>query len=240
MSQGLYIIGTDTEVGKTVVSAGLLYLLRKNKLNAAYFKPVASGQSMVNGKAVSSDAAFVKNVADFAEDEANITPFAYKNAVAPHLAARMEDKPVEPGVIQDRLRHLKSQYDLIIAEAAGGLAIPLNDKGFMQYDLIGDLGFSCLLIARTGLGTINHTLLTLEVAASHGLIINGLVLSGYQETDIERDNIQTIGKLAAVPHIFVLPALTGVDTEKLQAGNLREVFEATFTTDQIIGLMDKI
>jgi dethiobiotin synthetase len=240
MPQGIYIIGTDTEVGKTVISAGFLYLLHKNKLNAAYFKPVASGQSIVNGKAASSDAAFVKDVSELAEDETNITPFAYKNAVAPHLAARMENKPVDTGTIQDRLRHLKSRYDLIIGEAAGGLAVPLNDEGFMQYDLIRDLGFSCLLVARTGLGTINHTLLTLEFARIHGLTIKGIVFSGYRGTSIEQDNIRTIRRLTVVPHVFVLPALADVDTEKLKMGNLRKVFEETFVTDQIMGLMDKI
>ena len=240
MSKGIFIIGTDTEVGKTVVSAGLMSLLLGNKCNAAYFKPVASGQVLLNGSYQSIDASFVKAVSGFAEEQKNITPFSFKNAVAPHFAARLEGRSIDSADIKDRLQYLKDHYDFIIAEGAGGLAVPLNDQGFMQYDLIRELGFSCLLVAGTCLGTINHTLLTLRFAKSEGLKIKAIVMNGNRQTDTETDNIETLKKISGIPVIFTIPALTGVDTEKLQQGNIADVFKNTIDINEIIGLMESI
>jgi dethiobiotin synthetase len=238
MSKGIFIIGTDTEVGKTVVSAGLMHLLLSNKCKAAYFKPVASGQVLLNGVYQSIDASFIKTVTGFAEDHKNITPFSFKNAVAPHFAARLEGRSIDLVAIKDTMQYLKNHYELIIAEGAGGLAVPLSDQGFMQYDLIRELGFPCLLVCRTGLGTINHTLLTLRFAQNVGLAIKGIVMNGNRQTDTETDNISTIRKLSGIPAIFTIPALEGVDTEKLQQGNITDVFERTINIDEIIGLME--
>jgi dethiobiotin synthetase len=143
-------------------------------------------------------------------------------------------------VIKDILQYLKNHYDWIIAEGAGGLSVPLDDQGFMQYDLIRELGFPCLLVCRTGLGTINHTLLTIRFAQSAGLRIKGIVMNGNGQTQAETDNIETIRKLSGIPAIFTIPALAGVDTEKLQTGNIRDVFESTIDIGEIIGLMERI
>lgn len=240
MSKGIFIIGTDTEVGKTVVSAGLMHLLLGNKHKAAYFKPVASGEVLLNGSSQSTDASFVKAVSGFAEDPKNMTPFSFKNAVAPHFAARLEGRSIDLAVIQNTLQYLKNSYEMIIAEGAGGLAVPLNDQGFMQYDLIRELGFPCLLVCRTGLGTINHTLLTLRFAKSAGLAIKGIVMNGDRQTEAETDNIETVKKLSGIAAIFTIQALTGVDTEKLQPGNIADVFERTIDIKKIIGLMESI
>jgi len=240
MSKGIFIIGTDTEVGKTVVSAGLMHLLLENNYKAAYFKPVASGQVLLNGSYQSTDATFVKAVSGFAEDSKNITAFSFRSAVAPHFAARLESKSIDLAVIRNVLQYLKNRYEFIIAEGAGGLAVPLNDQGFMQYDLIRELGFPCLLVSRTGLGTINHTLLTLRFAQSEGLVIKGIVMNGDGQTSVEIDNIETIRKLSDIPAFFTIPALHGVDTEKLQSGNIADVFEKNIDIKKIIGLMESI
>ena len=240
MSKGIFIIGTDTEVGKTVVSAGLMHLLLGSNYKAAYFKPVASGQVLLNGSYQSTDASFVKAVSGFAQEQKNITPFSFKNAVAPHFAARLEGRSIDLAVIKDRLQYLKDHYDFIIAEGAGGLAVPLNNQGLMQYDLIRELGFPCLLVARTCLGTINHTLLTLRFAKSEGLKIKAIVINGNRQTETETDNIKTIREISGIPAIYTIPALTGVDTEKLQPGNIADVFKNTIDINEIIGLMESI
>lgn len=240
MSKGIFIIGTDTDAGKTVISAGLLYLLLKNKCRAAYFKPVASGETGISGVNMSVDAAFVKKVAGFSEDQKLVTPFSFADAVAPHLAARLAHRPIDVAVIQQRLYELMNRYDVIIGEAAGGLAVPLNDAGYMQYDLIRKLGFPCLLVARAGLGTINHTLLTLSLAERVGLKIKGILINGAGATLIEQDNVAMIKKLSGVKTIFTLPPMASVDTEKQQAGNLREVFDRTIKIDDIVALMETV
>jgi dethiobiotin synthetase len=225
-------------VGKTVVAAGLMYLLLKNKYRAAYFKPVASGEVETDGAKVSADAAFVGVVSGFAEKPGRVTPFAFADAVAPHLAARLASRRIDPAVIQKSLSDLKTRYDVIVAEGAGGLAVPLNDDGAMQYDLIRELKFPCLLVARAGLGTINHTLLTLSFAKCVGLTVKGIIISGAGQTLIEQDNIAMIKKLSGIDAVFTLPAVARVDNEKMQQGNLREVFEQTIHIDDIITLME--
>ena len=240
MSKGIYIIGTDTEVGKTVVSAGLMHLLLAEKHLSAYFKPVASGAIVTNGVTEAIDAVFVRTASGFIEARENITPFVFKNEMAPHLASRLEQMPIDVDLIKDRLQYLKGRYEWIIAEGVGGLAVPLNDEGYMQYDLIRELGFSCLLVVRAGLGTINHTLLTMHFARSVGLKIKGIIINNSARSLLERDNVETIAKLAGVPAIITLPSLTGVDTEKRKIGNLKEVFEKSIIIDEIMTMMDTV
>ncbi|MRR15422.1 MAG: dethiobiotin synthase [Deltaproteobacteria bacterium] len=240
MSRGIFIIGTDTDVGKTVVSAGLMYLLLKKKVQAAYFKPVASGEVKVGNAALPADAAFVRAVSGFAERAERVTPFAFADAVAPHLAARLTSRPIEPDVIQNSLDDLKNRYDVIVAEGAGGLAIPLNDEGFMQYDLIRRLNFPCLLVCRAGLGTINHTLLTLHMAKSAGLTVKGIVINCAGESVIEQDNIRMIRRLSGIDAIFTVPPVIGMNSGILQAGNLRDVFLQNINIDDISALMDHV
>lgn len=237
LNRGIYIVGTDTGVGKTAVAAGLMRLLLKNQCRAAYFKPVASGMTVVEGAAVSVDAAFVNVVSGFADNPEQVTTFVYADAVSPHLAARMAGRPIDGIVIRKSLEVLKARYDWIVAEGAGGLAVPLNDDGFMQYDLIRDLNFPCLLVARAGLGTINHTLLTLGFAKSAGLIVKGIIMNGMGDSLIELDNVETIKKLSGVEVVFTLPIVAPLDTENLQAGNLGEIFEQAVRFDDIISLM---
>ncbi len=236
----MFIIGTDTDVGKTVVSAGLMYLLLKKKVQAAYFKPVASGEVTAGDVAMPADTAFVRAASGFSERSERVTPFAFADAVAPHLAARLTGRSIDPDVIQKSLNDLKNHYDVIVAEGAGGLAIPMNDEGFMQYDLIRKLNFPCLLVAGAGLGTINHTLLTLFMAKSVGLTVKGIIINRAGETLIEQDNVQMIRKLSGLEAIFTLPAITGMDSETLQTGNLRDVFDRSIAVDDVLALMETV
>jgi dethiobiotin synthetase len=235
MSNGIFIIGTDTDVGKTVVSAGLMYLLLKNHMRAAYFKPIASGGIDIHGVSTPADAAFVSAVSGFTEDMNQVTPFFYTESIAPHLAARTTGRPVDITVIEASLAFLKTRYELIVAEGAGGLMVPLDDKGTLQYELIRKLGFPCLLVTRARLGTINHTLLTLRVARDEGLHVKGIVVSGAGQSLVELDNIAMIRHLAPDKPVFVIPHMDGGSAE-----NLQNVFAEAINIDDIVSLMDPI
>jgi dethiobiotin synthetase len=125
-------------------------------------------------------------------------------------------------------------------KARGGLAVPINDTGFMQYELIRELNIPCLLTARAGLGTINHTLLTLRFADDVGLTVKGIIINRADGSQVELDNIETIGKLSGIKSIYTLPSIAGLDAEKLQPGNLREIFAKTINIDDIVSLMEII
>jgi dethiobiotin synthetase len=240
MSRGIYIIGTDTDVGKTFVAAGLMHLLLKSGCRAAYFKPVASGMTEYGGVRIAADAAFVHTVSGFDEPSERVTPFAFAEAVAPHLAARIARRLIDPYVIHHALNDLKTRYNLIIAEGAGGLAVPFNDEGAMQADVIRKLGFPCLLVARAGLGTINHTLLTLEYARNASLRIKGILINRAGESLVEQDNIAMIKKLSGIAAIFTLPVITAADSDKLPPERIRKVFEQAMNISDIIALTEII
>lgn len=210
--RGIYIIGTDTEVGKTIVAAGLVSILIRRGCKASYFKPVSSGQIEDETGFHPADAFFVRRVSGLGEDEHIISPFAYREAVAPHLAARWEGKPVSIQKIKENLSLLKERYEIIIAEAAGGIAVPLNDHGLMQYHLIRELKFSCALVARAGLGTINHTLLTISFARQKQIEITSIFINQFTGSPLEVENVEVIRRLSEVSKIFLVPALKAPDS----------------------------
>ncbi|MCX7981818.1 MAG: dethiobiotin synthase [Syntrophales bacterium] len=215
MTRGIYIIGTDTEVGKSVIAAGLMATLIQRGYRAAYFKPISSGQTQDENGFHPADAFFVRHISGFDEKEEIISPFAYYHAVAPHLAARWEQNPVSVPRIKNNLNYLKERYEIIIAEAAGGIAVPLNDHGLMQYELIRELRFSCALVTRAGLGTINHTLLTLSFASKEQLEVTSIFINQYTGAPLEVENIEVIRRWSNVENIYVVPALETLDRYSL-------------------------
>ena len=234
MARGIFIIGTDTGVGKTVVSAGLMHLFLSKRYNACYFKPVSSGMVDGGNNTGPTDVLFVKAASGLKEAERTINPFSFKAPVSPHLASRMEGRAIDVKVIKERLHDLKCRYDYIVAEGCGGLAVPLSDSGYLLGNLIADLGFDCALVARTGLGTINHTLLSVNYAQGLNIRIQGIFMNNYTQSSLEDDNCETLRRLAGLPVFGIVPALQGVDVEKLMIGNLREVFEKTINIEEFI------
>lgn len=162
-AKGIYVIGTDTNVGKTVVCAGLTYLLESKEYNSCYFKPISSGGRETADGFISYDASFIKAVSGLNEDDEIINPFRYRTPVSPHLASEMEGLAVNKEIIRDRYSKLTEKYQYIVVEGCGGLAVPLSKDGYMQFQLIKELEIGCILVSRTTLGTINHTLLTLSL-----------------------------------------------------------------------------
>jgi dethiobiotin synthetase len=238
MAKGIFITGTDTGVGKTVVAAGIVGALRSNSYNACYFKPVLSGAGCQDGRLSPGDTLFVKQFAGLAEDNQNITPYIFQTPVSPHLASEIENRPVDTGIIKAKYEGLKAKYDYIVAEGCGGLAVPLRRDGYMLSDLISDLGMSCLLVARATLGTVNHTLLSVNYAQSRGLRIKGIIVSGYGGGICEADNLKIIQHLSGLPVLAVLPLLPGVDVEELRSGPAADIFPNPEFPQHIISFMD--
>ncbi|MDI3534459.1 MAG: dethiobiotin synthetase [Thermosediminibacterales bacterium] len=241
MAKGIFVIGTDTDVGKTVVTGGLVYLLRSKGYNTCYFKPVLSGAINEDGCLIPGDTRFVKAVSGLEEDYQNITPYIFKTPVSPLLASKMEDKPIDVGVIREKFQYLKSKYDYIVAEGSGGLIVPLTDDGYMLYDLVRELDMHSIVVTRAGLGTINHTVLTVRYAQSVGIRVKGIIMNGYTGCSLcEDDNIEVIEKLTEIPVIGVIHRMDGIDVEKLEMGDLKEEFEKRINVKKLIELMNQL
>ena len=175
--RGLFITGTDTGVGKTVVAGGIAWVLRQAHEGVEVFKPVASGCRLnPRGGLISSDTEFLAACADSKRPLSDITPLTFREALAPNVAAARADKPVDLQGVFDGWARLTESNLPIIVEGVGGLLCPLSDDVWVIH-LAKLLGLPLVIVARPDLGTINHTLLTLHAARSAGLTVAGVVIN---------------------------------------------------------------
>lgn len=218
MSKGIFIVGTDTDVGKTVVTAGLIHILRSNGYNAVYFKAALSGAIEKDDELIPGDTDLVSKVGELEEVYENITPYIYKAAVSPHLAAKLENKHINLEVIKEKYEYLKRKYDYIVSEGSGGIVCPLIDdeRGIYNLnDLIKDLNMSVIIVARAGVGTINHTVLTVKYIESLGIKIKGIIINGYKDELPYIDNIKMIENLTKIPIIAKLKTINNLEEDKV-------------------------
>ncbi len=211
--KGLFITGTDTDVGKTWVSAGLTAVLRQRGVNATYFKPVQSGCPEQDGRPIPTDARLARELAGLAEPLEVLTPICLRLPLAPGVAAEQEGKTVDLEQVARALRELAGRYDYLLVEGAGGLYVPLVNMQFLVLDMIRWLGFPLLVVARAGLGTINHTVLTVKAAQQAGIPVPGVVINRYPAAPglAERTNPRVIEALTGVPVLGLVPEVAGID-----------------------------
>lgn len=202
---GLFITGTDTDIGKTALSALLLAELRRRGMNAAPMKPAQTG---CDGGVPDLDYSLAMAQMEIsAEDYANMSPYRFEPACSPHLAAELAGTEIDIAEMVIAARTLASEYEFIIAEGAGGIMVPLNRREIML-DLMQALKLPILIAARPGLGTINHTLLSIRALRSDGLNIAGVVIVESQSSKsgfIEEDNLNTIEQFGKVPILGTIP-----------------------------------
>ena len=191
-ARGYFITATDTAVGKTVVTAGLAASLRARGLDVAVFKPVQSG-ALANDP--TGDAALLG--ADCL--------YSFAAPLAPLVAARAEGTKIELEPILARARELAREHELLLVEGAGGLLVPLA-PGLDVADLAAALGLPLIVVARAGLGTVNHTLLTIEAARARGLELTGVVLNG-ESDESATDNATLIEAGSGVRVLAQVPRL---------------------------------
>jgi len=176
--QGLFITGTDTDVGKTYVAAMIARALVATGRRVAVYKPAASGCRWREDRWVSDDAVVLWEAAGRPGPVENVCPQRFGAALAPHLAARAEGKELDAPLLRTGLDYWRPSAEIILVEGAGGLMSPLGDDDYVA-DLAADFGFPLIIVARNALGTINATLQTLIAAAAfrRPLTIAGVVLN---------------------------------------------------------------
>ncbi|MCG3184260.1 MAG: ATP-dependent dethiobiotin synthetase BioD 1 [Planctomycetes bacterium] len=226
MRTGIFISGTDTGVGKTIVAAGLVLALKQRGLNVGYMKPVESGCPVLDGEVVPQDVRFVREVAGIRDDLDLMCPYRLKAAAAPSIASRLEDVHVDIGYIVDQYFQLSLMHEIVVVEGVGGLMVPLNNNDLVT-DLVLQLGLEMLVVARPGLGTINHSLLTVNIAKMMGIPLSGLVINGFGREAIglpERTNPDEIEHFGNVPVLGILPWLKDLDYQACKPGSLLSEF----------------
>lgn len=200
MTSGIFITGTDTGVGKTHVTAALLRELRRQGHNAAAMKPIACG---ADGR---QDAVTYRRIMGNAVALDILNPIYLRYPLAPSVAARLEGRRIRLPVIHRAYSQLATDYSPLLVEGAGGWLVPIRRHYFIA-DLARDLGLPIIIVARLGLGTLNHSLLTVRQAQAAGLKIAGVILNDTtgKRGWAERTNITEVPALTGVPLLGVVP-----------------------------------
>lgn len=197
MAKGLFITGTDTDIGKTYVTALIVKTLRQAGYDAGYYKAAVSGAPSV----AESDAGFVNRFADIGEDEDMLLSYLYQHAVSPHLAARWEGHPLEKDVILEAWKKVTGRYPYVTMEGSGGIVCPIrHDEKAVYYleDIIRWLRLPVLLVADAGLGTINHAVTTVEYIRNRNIPVKGIILNNWTGNAMEEDNVKMIEEITGV------------------------------------------
>lgn len=213
-----FITATGTEVGKTIVTAGLLRHLRHQDRSAISMKPVQTGAECVDGQWTAPDLEVHWKAAEMmptAEERALMAPYTYEPACSPHLAGRMAGLYPEISIITEALNALEARYESVLVEGAGGIYAPLNEEETML-DLMKAVGYPVLLVAHRGLGTLNHTLLSIEALRHAGLEVAGVILNEVDDVEpdyIKQDNPAAIERFGDVPILGNIDYLGELDSD---------------------------
>ena len=213
--EGVFVTGTGTEVGKTVVAAAIARTLAAEGKRVAVFKPAvtgldestdASGAPFAGydhikrtGTAGGADHEVLRMAAGSSQADEEVAPYRYGPPMSPHLAAELAGEEIEPARLLEAARAAAAGADVLVCEGVGGLLVPLT-PAYLVRDFAVDLGLPLVVAASPGLGTINHTLLTLEAARAAGLEVAKVVLTPWPEepSAIEESNRETIASLGQV------------------------------------------
>jgi len=212
--RGLFVTGTDTNVGKTQVAAGLTAALRQRGLKAGYFKPVQSGCPEEGGRLIPTDARIAQEMANLPEPLDLLTPITLRLPLAPGVAAAREGAKVDLDRVAGAFRELGKRYAFLVVEGAGGLYVPLVDNDFLVLDLIRWLQLPLLVVARAGLGTINHTALTVLAARQARIAVAGVVLNRCSVAPglAEQTNPAVIEAITGVSILGKVPEISNLDS----------------------------
>ncbi len=227
----LFVSATDTDVGKTVVSALLALKMRHLGLDCAVLKPFASGCERENGVLIPSDALWLQKTLDLSDSLDEICPIRLEEPLAPLVAAQRAGISMRhwPEIARDAFENLRAKHEFVIVEGVGGLLAPIFSKetGFASnLDLIKDWDLPAVLVARRTLGTINHTLLTLRAHETFaGLIFNDATLVSTQDIAVKTSPTFLAG-VVSVPIWGNVPFASDLNFETLQG--IAERLEISF------------
>lgn len=204
---GCFVTGTGTEVGKTVVAATIARTHSSRGEAVAVFKPAVSGLGEVGAAGGEHDHLLLRRAAGSEQSDDEIAPYRYGPAVSPHLAAALAGEAIDPRLLVDRARAAGADADLLVCEGVGGFLVPLT-LGYLVRDFACDLGLPVVIASSPGLGTINHTLLTIEAVRALGLDVAAVVLTPWPDEPgtLEHSNREAIERLGGVP-VETLPRL---------------------------------
>jgi len=206
--KAFFITGTDTNVGKTIVTHVLGLLLKEKKYDVGVMKPIQCG---------GDDAKCLIESLGIKDSLSLVNPYFAREPLSPHIAFKRKREKIDIQKIFESYRILKNKHDILLVEGAGGLMVPISDK-YLMADLIRDLNLEIIIVSRLGLGTINHTLLTVQQARNMGIKVKGIIFNETkaQKREIpETTNPQAISLIGKVPILGTVPFLRKADSQNI-------------------------
>jgi dethiobiotin synthetase len=203
MNRGFFITGTDTGVGKTVVAAALAIVLRESGRDVGVFKPVASGCVRRREGLVSEDAEFLAKAAEVPETLEEISPVRFEEPLAPTVAAVRAGVETDLEPVWQAWRRLRDAHEILLVEGIGGILCPVT-RAMSVADLAKEFRLPLLVVARSTLGTINHTVLTIEAARARGLAVAGVVVNRYNHESPDLAEMTSPDEIQRVTGVRVL------------------------------------
>ena len=203
MNRGFFITGTDTGVGKTVVTAALAIVLRESGRDVGVFKPVATGCVRRREGLVSEDAEFLAKAAEAPETLEEISPVRFEEPLAPTVAAARAGVKIDLEPIWEAWRRLRDAHEILLVEGIGGILCPVT-AAMSVADLAKEFRLPLIVVARSTLGTINHTALTIEAARARGLTVAGVVINRYNHESPDLAEMTSPDEIQRVTGVRVL------------------------------------
>jgi dethiobiotin synthetase len=218
MAKGFFVTGTDTGVGKTIITAALIRACTLLGFRTCGMKPIETGCLREGDRLIPSDGTFIKTIAHMEDAINHITPCCFEKPLAPLPASEIEGTQVDFEKIGKAYAELSQKYDVVIVEGIGGLLVPIR-KDYFVFDLARDFRLPLIVVARPGLGTINHTMLSVNYAIREGLTVAGIIINYSkppERTPAEDTNPEVIKKISQVPIIGVFPYLKDLEETTIE------------------------
>ncbi len=232
----IFVTGTDTGVGKTTVTSAMVaFLSLRKKFNVGVMKPFESGLSKGDKDLLPWDAICLREASGSADDLNLISPYTFEAPLAPEVAAQLENVTIDLDVVDRIYRTIQSAHDLVVIEGAGGVMVPIR-KNFFYVDLIQRWNAPTLIVSRLGLGTINHTLLTVHLLKERGASILGVILNntGGLSDVAARTNPDVLKEYLDVPVFGIFPHVKDLLKGSLDRERMADLFEKHINVDALL------
>jgi dethiobiotin synthetase len=218
-SKGYFITGTDTNVGKTIVTACLLTINHQRGIETGVMKPIETGVDQACSSEANSDAKFLLTVSGNQDSLEQVCPIRLKPTASPLQAARITDQALDINLILESFGRLQAKYNHILVEGIGGLLVPLT-ANYSVSNLIKDMSLPLIIVSRFSLGTINHTLLTVRAAQEAGIKIAGIILNHSENRPLDEIGLgqaSLIQELSNVPILGECPFIDSISAEQFNS-----------------------
>jgi dethiobiotin synthetase len=231
--RGIFITGTSTGVGKTLVAAGLAWALRKRRIDVGVMKPFATANRVFSTKYRSRDTAILAEASAAKDPDYSLNPFFYSIAASPLVASELKQgAPVNIKKAVQSLKKLGKEHDFLIAEGIGGIMVPLTENESVA-DFAKRVDLPVIIVATTKLGTLNHTLLTVMACEKFGLKIEGIILNKISKKPkiVEKKTVEVIERLTHLKVLAVLPF-----SQDVSYAALGKVLERDLDLDKLLSM----